>query len=440
MKNQFLQKIADKNAVVGVIGLGYVGLPLIRAFMNSGFSAVGFDVDQRKVDSLRAGKSYIEHIPDSWIAEWVESGKFKATSDKNDLASADAILICVPTPLSESRDPDLFFVEESAKTVASVLRRGQLVVLESTTWPGTTREVMLPILETSGLRAGADFFLAYSPEREDPGNPDYSAAGIPKLVGGIDADSCEVAKALYEQAIVRIIPVSSCEVAEASKVVENTYRCVNIAMVNELKVIFDRMGIDVWDVIDAAKTKPFGFQAFYPGPGLGGHCIPIDPFYLSWVARKHGLTTRFIELAGEINTSMPLYVVRRVADALNEQAKSVKNSKICVLGVAYKKDVDDERESPSFELIDRLTKKGAVVTFSDPHIPEIKRKRQWGEMEGMKSQELTAEFLESQDCVVIATDHSAFDYEFILEHSKLVVDSRNATKGVVKGREKIVKA
>ena len=370
----------------------------------------------------------------------MQSGKFKATSDKADLASADAILICVPTPLSASRDPDLFFVEESTKTVASVLRRGQLVVLESTTWPGTTREVMLPILETSGLKAGSDFFLAYSPEREDPGNPDYSAAGIPKLVGGIDADSCEVAKALYERAIVRIIPVSSCEVAEASKVVENTYRCVNIAMVNELKVIFGRMGIDVWEVIDAAKTKPFGFQAFYPGPGLGGHCIPIDPFYLSWVARKYGLTTRFIELAGEINTSMPLYVVRRVADALNEQAKSVKNSKICVLGVAYKKDVDDERESPSFELIDRLTQKGAVVTFSDPHIPAIKRKRKWGEMEGMKSRELTAEFLESQDCVVIATDHSAFDYEFIVEHSKLVVDARNATKGVTKGREKIVKA
>ena len=439
MKETFLKKVAEKSAVVGVIGLGYVGLPLLRAFMNAGFSAIGYDVDQRKVDSLQKGKSYIEHIPDLWIQEWIASGKFKATADKIDLAGADAILICVPTPLSESRDPDLYYVEESTKTVAEILRPGQLIVLESTTWPGTTREVMLPILEKSGLKAGKDFFLAYSPEREDPGNADYSAAGIPKLVGGFDAASGEVTKTLYEQAIVRIIPVSSCEVAEASKVIENTYRCVNIAMVNELKVIFDRMGIDVWEVIDAAKTKPFGFQAFYPGPGLGGHCIPIDPFYLSWVARKHGLTTRFIELAGEINTSMPLYVVRRVADALNDRERSVKGSKICVLGVAYKKDVDDERESPSFELMDRLAQRGAIVTYSDPHIPEIKQKRQWPHMAGMKSQTLTAEFLASQDCVVIATDHSAFDYDFIVKHAPLVVDSRNATK-TIKDRSKIVKA
>ena len=313
-------------------------------------------------------------------------------------------------------------------------------VLESTTWPGTTREVMLPILEKPNLEAGKDFFLAYSPEREDPGNPDFSAAGIPKLVGGFDRDSGEIARKLYEKAIVRIIEVSSCEIAEAAKIVENTYRSVNIAMVNELKVIFDRMGIDIWEVLDAAKTKPFGFQAFYPGPGLGGHCIPIDPFYLSWVARKAGLTTRFIELAGEINTQMPLYVVRKVSDALNEQGKAVKGSKICVLGLAYKKNVDDDRESPSYELISRLQQRGAVVSYCDPHIPEITPTRKWPRTAGMKSEKLTAEFLASVDCVLVATDHDAFDWNFIVEHAPLVVDSRNATQSVTQGREKIVQA
>lgn len=440
LERDFLERIENKTAKVGVIGLGYVGLPLIKAFAAAGFATIGYDVDEKKIDSLMAGKSYIEHIPDAWIAEWLAGGRFEATGDKARLAEADAILICVPTPLSESRDPDLFYVEESTRTVADILRPGQLVVLESTTWPGTTRQVMLPILEKSGLCAGRDFFLAYSPEREDPGNPNYSAAGIPKLVGGFDAQSANVAVALYSKAIVQIVPVSSCEVAEAAKVVENTYRSVNIAMVNELKIIFERMGIDVWEVIDAAKTKPFGFQAFYPGPGLGGHCIPIDPFYLSWVARKYGLTTRFIELSGEINTQMPLYVVRKVGDALNEQGKAVKGAKICVLGLAYKKDVDDERESPSFELIERLIRRGAVVTYNDPHIPTVGPKRAWPEMTGMKSQKLTAEFLASQDCVLIATDHSAYDCDFIVAHAPLVVDTRNATKNVVKNREKIVKA
>lgn len=437
---EFLARIENKTAKVGVIGLGYVGLPLIRAFANAGFSAIGYDVDEKKIASLTAGKSYIQHIPDSWIADWLTNGRFKATTDKKRLADADAILICVPTPLSESRDPDLFYVEESTKTIAEILRPGQLVVLESTTWPGTTRQVMLPILEKTGLKAGRDFFLAYSPEREDPGNPDFSAAGIPKLVGGLDSSSAKIAAALYSKAIVKVIPVSSCEVAEAAKVVENTYRSVNIAMVNELKIIFERMGIDVWEVIDAAKTKPFGFQAFYPGPGLGGHCIPIDPFYLSWVARKYGLTTRFIELSGEINTQMPLYVVRKVSDALNDREKSVKGSNICVLGLAYKKDVDDERESPSFELIERLLKRGANVTYNDPHIRQIGPKRHWPEMSGMKSRELTPEFLASQDCVVIATDHSAYDYDFIVRHAPLVIDSRNATKNVQENRKKIVKA
>lgn len=435
-----LNKIEKKTAQVGVIGLGYVGLPLIRAFVEAGFYAIGYDVDEKKVSALMSGRSYIKHIPNAWIADWLARGQFEATSDGAKLAEADAILICVPTPLSESRDPDLFFVEESTKTVAKILRAGQLVTLESTTWPGTTRQVMLPILERGGLKAGEDFFLAYSPEREDPGNPDFSAAGIPKLVGGFDEISGRVATALYEKAIVRIIPVSSCEIAEAAKVVENTYRSVNIAMVNELKVIFERMGIDVWEVINAAKTKPFGYQAFYPGPGLGGHCIPIDPFYLSWVARKYGLTTRFIELSGEINTQMPLYVVRKLSDALNDQRKAVNGSKICVLGLAYKKNVDDERESPSFELISRLMKRGAEVTYNDPYIPTIRKTRHWPEMAGMKSRELTAEFLASQDAVLIATDHSDYDYDLIVRHAPLVVDTRNATQNVTVGREKIVKA
>ena len=344
--------IRAKTAQVGVIGLGYVGLPLIRAFVGAGYPTIGFDVDRAKVDRLTAGESYIGHIPSSWIAECVQSGRFEPTAEMRRLDEADALLICVPTPLSESRDPDLRYVEATARQIAEVLRPGQLIVLESTTYPGTTRDVLLPILSQSGKRVGEDFFLAYSPEREDPGNPDYSADRIPKVVGGIDATSCRLAELLYAEAVVRVVAVSSCEVAEACKILENTYRSVNIALVNELKMLCDRLGMDVWEVIDAAKTKPFGFQAFYPGPGLGGHCIPIDPFYLGWVARKHGMPTRFIELAGEINTSMPRYVVRRVMDALNEMGKPLKGSKVCVLGVAYKKDVDDPRESPSFVLME----------------------------------------------------------------------------------------
>ena len=439
MKDKLASLIADKSAKVGVIGLGYVGLPLIRAFIKAGFHTIGYDVDPKKVERLKEGKSYIAHICADWIKTCVDNGTFEPTTDPEKLRNADAILIAVPTPLNESRDPDLFYVESTCQTIAEQLRPGQLVVLESTTYPGTTRDVMLPILDKAGLTVGKDYFLAYSPEREDPGNPTFSAEGIPKVVGGYDADSGTLAAALYEHAIVKVVLVSSCEVAEASKIVENTYRCVNIAMVNELKAVFERLGIDVWEVIDAAKTKPFGFQAFYPGPGLGGHCIPIDPFYLSWCARKAGLATRFIELAGEINTSMPLYVVRKVSDALNEHEKSLKGSKICVLGVAYKKDVDDPRESPSFELMDRLRKNGAVITYSDPHIPVLPKMRHW-DCPYMESQELTAQFLAEQDCVLIATDHTAFDYEAIVKEAKLVVDTRNATKDVKSGREKIVKA
>jgi UDP-N-acetyl-D-glucosamine dehydrogenase len=431
--------IADRTATVGVVGLGYVGLPLIRAFVAAGFRTMGFDVDDSKVQRLLAGKSYIGHIPSEWISDCIASGKFTPTSDMRRLADADALLICVPTPLSDSRDPDLAYVEATARQIAEVLRPGQLVVLESTTYPGTTRDVVLPILAARGLALGSEYFLAYSPEREDPGNPNFSASGIPKVVGGTEPASARLAEALYAKAVVNIVPVSSCEVAEACKILENTYRSVNIAMVNELKMLFDRIDIDVWEVIDAAKTKPFGFQAFYPGPGLGGHCIPIDPFYLSWVARKHGMPTRFIELAGEINTGMPKYVVHRVMEALNEAGKPIKGSKICLLGVAYKKDVDDPRESPSFELMELLGAGGAVLSYNDPHVPKLPKMRHH-RLPEMHSTPLDAKFLGSQDCVLIATDHSAYDYDFIVEHSVLVVDTRNATKNVRKGRPKIRKA
>jgi UDP-N-acetyl-D-glucosamine dehydrogenase len=430
--------IRQKTARVGVIGLGYVGLPLIRTFVAAGFRTLGFDVDARKIESLNAGRSYIEHIPSEWIGRCVSEGKFTPTADMSRLVEADALLICVPTPLNRSRDPDLIFVEATARAVAAHLRPGQLVVLESTTYPGTTRDVVLPILAATGLTLGKDFFLAYSPEREDPGNPDFAAGNIPKVVGGADPVSQELAVQLYRQGMPEVIPASSCEVAEACKILENTYRAVNIALVNELKVLFDRIGIDVWEVIEAAKSKPFGFQAFYPGPGLGGHCIPIDPFYLTWLARCHGMTTRFIELAGEINTSMPQYVVDRVIDALNQRGKPLRGSKICVLGVAYKKDVDDARESPAFVLIELLQQGGAVLSYNDPHIPRLPRTRHFNIP--MESSPLTAEYLAGLDCVLIATDHSAYDYEFIVRHAPLVVDTRNAAKNVRIGREKICKA
>ena len=433
------QAIEDKSATIGVVGLGYVGLPLVQAFVTAGYKTMGFDVDSFKVDRLLAGESYIGHISGEWIVECVRAETFVPTADMSRLAEADAILICVPTPLSESRDPDLTYVKATAEAIAETLRPGQLVVLESTTYPGTTRDVLLPILTRSGLTLGEDFFLAYSPEREDPGNPDFSAQRIPKVVGGMDEASLRAAQALYSHAVVEMVPVSSCEVAEACKILENIYRAVNIAMVNELKMLFDRIGIDVWEVIDAAKTKPFGFQAFYPGPGLGGHCIPIDPFYLSWVARKHGIPTRFIELAGEINTSMPEYVVQRLMEALNESGKSLRGSKVCLLGVAYKKDVDDPRESPSFELMELLRERGAELCYNDPHIPRLPQMRHYDVPE-LASEPLTGEFLARQDCVLIATDHSAYDYDFIVRHSPLVIDTRNATRSVTAGREKIRKA
>lgn len=433
------EAIELKTATIGVVGLGYVGLPLIQAFIAAEYSTIGFDVDQQKVDRLLAGESYIRHISSDWIANCIADGNFTPTADMERLAEADVILICVPTPLSDSRDPDLSYVEATGRMIAKSLRPGQLVVLESTTYPGTTRDVLLPILQESGLKAGEDFFVAYSPEREDPGNADFSASGIPKVVGGIDPQSLELAIALYSKAVVRMVPVSSCEVAEACKILENTYRSVNIAMVNELKMLFDRLGIDVWEVIDAAKTKPFGFQAFYPGPGLGGHCIPIDPFYLSWVARRHEMPTRFIELAGEINTSMPHYVVGRVVDALNDARKPLRGSRIGILGVAYKKDIDDPRESPSFKLMELLQARGAVLSYNDPQIPTLPSMRHY-QVPRLASEPLTPEYLASLDCVLIATDHSAYDYELIVRFASLVVDTRNATSNVTCGREKIYKA
>ena len=437
-----IDSIGDRSSVIGVIGLGYVGLPLIDAFTSAstaGFRCLGFDVDAEKIKSLTAGKSYIKHIGDATIAKWHEKGLFECTAEMARMGEPDVLVICVPTPLDDARDPDLRYIVGTCESIAKTLRKGQLVVLESTTYPTTTRDVMVPILERSGLRAGVDFFVAYSPEREDPGNPNFSAAGIPKVVGAINDDSLRCASALYESAVAGVIPVSSCEVAEAAKVLENIYRAVNIALVNELKTLFDTMDIDVWEVINAAKTKPFGFQAFYPGPGLGGHCIPIDPFYLSWLARKQGQTTRFIELAGEVNRAMPAYVISRTAEFLNECGKPIRGTKICLLGVAYKKDVDDARESPSFELLELLLKRGAELTYSDPHVPVLPSARHY-QLPVMKSQTLTPEFLASQDAVLIATDHSAVDYAEVVRHSRLVIDTRNATADVAEGREKIRKA
>ena len=430
--------IDQRTARVGIIGMGYVGLPLMRTFCTSGFSCLGFDIDANKVKQLNAGKSYIKHIPSSLIQEVIKEGRFVASSDPRSLQECDAIIICVPTPLTRNREPDMTYVENTAHVVADNLRRGQLVILESTTYPGTTRELVQPILEAGGLRAESDYFLAFSPEREDPGRTDFSTSTIPKVVGGIGPRSLSIAQKLYGAAVSRVVPVSSCEVAEAAKILENVYRSVNIAMINEVKMLFDRMGIDVWEVINAAATKPFGFQPFYPGPGLGGHCIPIDPFYLTWKARQYDMATRFIELAGEINTSMPEYVVRKVGEALNGERKAINGSKILVLGLAYKKDVDDIRESPSIELIELLQERGAKVDYNDPFVARTHKQREHDLQ--MTSKKLSEKMLKSYDCVLIATDHSSYDYEFIVKHARLVIDTRNAAGKVRQNRQKIVKA
>jgi UDP-N-acetyl-D-glucosamine dehydrogenase len=432
------EKIKEKQLTVGVLGLGYVGLPLAGEFASAGLKVVGFDIDEKKVRTLNSGRSIIKHVPHSRVKQIVKAGRFKATSNMARLKNVDAILVCVPTPLTINREPDMQFIIKSSETIAKYLQRGQLIILESTTYPGTTREVMVPILQSSGLKAGKDFHLAYSPEREDPGNKDFSTGTIPKVVGGLTKKCCDMACKLYDTAIVWTVAVSSLETAEASKILENVYRCVNIAMVNELKVVFERMGIDIWEVINAASTKPFGFKAFYPGPGLGGHCIPIDPFYLTWKARQYGMPTRFIELAGEINTSMPRYVIAKTTEALNEHRKSLKGSKVLVLGLAYKKDIDDLRESPSIELIELLREKGAKVDYNDPYIPRTHKQRQHDLK--MTSKKLSAQMLSSYDVVLISTDHSDYDYKWIVKNAKLVVDTRNATAAVASAGKKVVKA
>src|SRR5580704_11821616 len=434
---ELLNALRQKTARVGVIGLGYVGLPLANLFHQKGFQVVGFDIDQRKVDSLNGGKSYIGHIADARVVGLMADGRFIPTADFAKIRDVDTVSICVPTPLDDYREPDLSFIESTGRNIAPFLRKGQLVVLESTTYPGTTKEVLQPILEAgSGLRAGEDFFLAYSPEREDPGNPNFSTSTIPKVVGGMDAESLAVAVALYEQAAAKVVPVSSMEVAEACKILENTYRAVNIALVNEMKVLFDRMDLSIWEVIDAAKTKPFGFQAFYPGPGLGGHCIPIDPFYLTWLARRYGLNTRFIELAGEVNARMPVYVVDQVMRGLNRAGRAVHGAKVAIIGIAYKKDVDDPRESPAFEIIEELLQLGAELSYHDPHIANMPRMRKHNIR--LSSQRLTPKYLADQDCVLIVTDHSAVDWNLVLKSSRLVVYPRNALGKIAGSHEHVI--
>ncbi|HXH48056.1 MAG TPA: nucleotide sugar dehydrogenase [Terriglobia bacterium] len=460
VKNEILkafnQRIQEKTVQVGIVGLGYVGLPIALLFSSKEISATGFDIDSAKVNRLQQGQSYIKHIPEADIAEALARGHFKATTDFSELRAMDAVIICVPTPLDDHREPDLTYVENTAKSISAYLRPGQLVVLESTTYPGTTEEVVLPILERSGLRcpvvpyvvedgaaAGsdppdADFLLAFSPEREDPGNPSFKTHQIPKVVGGVNAPSATATKLLYEAAFNRIVLVSSSRAAEMTKLLENIYRSVNIALVNELKLLCQRMGLDIWEIIGAAKSKPFGFSAFYPGPGLGGHCIPIDPFYLTWKAREYEFPTRFIELAGEINTSMPLRVIERLSEALNRRSKCIYGARILVLGISYKKDVDDLRESPSLKIIQLLQERGASVDYNDPYFERLHKMRQYDL--GLESVPLTADSLSGYDAVLIATDHSSYDYEFIAANAQLVVDTRNATGKLTQHRDKIVQA
>lgn len=424
------QAVNSKQITIGVIGLGYVGLPLARAFVDAGVRVIGFDIDPAKIESLARGESYLKHLGAEFARPLASGGRFEGTTDFARLGEPDALLICVPTPLGSHLEPDLSYVRTTAEQIARTLRPGQLVVLESTTYPGTTRDVVLPILSARGLPLGGEngFYLAFSPEREDPGRKDHTTTTIPKLVGGIDAKSGELAAAVYRLAFKTVVPVSSAEVAEAAKILENTYRAVNIALVNELKVLLGAMGIDVWEVIDAAKTKPFGFQAFYPGPGLGGHCIPIDPYYLTWKAREVGMPTRFIELAGEINHHMPRYVIERLASALNDRGRSVKGSRVLVLGLSYKPDIDDVRESPSFELIELLKDRGAEVEYHDPLVPRTHAMRKYDLK--MQSVELSAKTLESFDAVLISTAHSAYDWAFVAKHSKLIVDTRGVLRHV----------
>ncbi|MDE3067271.1 MAG: nucleotide sugar dehydrogenase, partial [Verrucomicrobiota bacterium] len=412
-------------------GLGYVGLPLSLQFARSGVNVLGLDIDPAKVESLNAGRSYIKHIESSAVAEFVKTRKFSASTDFSRVREVEAVIICVPTPLNKNREPDISFILETGRSLAPRLRKGTLVVLESTTYPGTTDEDLRGVLEAgSGLKAGVDFHLAFSPEREDPGNPDSRVAEIPKIVGGLTPACLERAREVYGKAIKKIVPVSSCRVAEAAKLLENIFRSVNIALVNELKLVYGAMGIDVWEVIQAARTKPFGYMAFYPGPGLGGHCIPIDPFYLTWKAREYSQSTRFIELAGEINTAMPEYVIHRTVEALNARRKAMNGSRVLVLGLAYKPNVDDERESPSYVLMNLLKERGAEVAYHDPYVPAVRPTREHPHWAGLQSVAWDRETLGSFDAVIIATNHQAVNYQELAEWSPCIVDTRNAMSGV----------
>jgi len=437
LQQSFLEGVAQRRTKVGVVGMGYVGLPLALAFCEERFSTLGFDVDESKVALLKEGRTYIEHLGTDRISEATKAGRLEVTSDFDRLAEVDAILIAVPTPLTRQREPEMQYIVSTAEQIRNRLRRGHLVVLESTTYPGTTDELVRGILEQSGLRCGNDFFLAFSPEREDPGNQHFETKTIPKVVGGVDESSAALASALYESAIHKVVRVGSARAAEATKLTENIFRAVNIALVNELKVVYDEMGIDVWDVLDAAATKPFGFMRFNPGPGLGGHCIPLDPFYLTWKAREYGVATRFIELAGEVNVGMPRYVIRKLQDGLNNVGRALNGAKVLVLGLAYKKDIDDPRESPSFELIDLLLQHKAQVDYHDPHIPEMPTMRSWPHLEAKRSVPLSAHTLCDYDCVLIATDHSSVDYDLVAQHARLIIDTRGVYRAP---RENVIKA
>ncbi len=437
MSQQALDSIRRHEAAVAIVGMGYVGLPLAVATVDGGFHTTGFDVDEAKIETLDAGRSYLKHISHGTVAGLRDGGRFAVTADFDRLKAMDAIIICVPTPLTEDRRPDLSYVVSSTEAIAEHLRPGQLVILESTTYPGTTAEVMRPILEAGGLKSGVDFYLAYSPEREDPGNPEHETKSIPKVVGGDGAEALALAVALYDRVVVSTVPVSSLDTAEAVKLTENIFRSVNIALVNELKLIYGKMGVDVWEVIEAAKSKPFGFMPFYPGPGLGGHCIPIDPFYLTWRARQFGQDTRFIELAGEINTAMPAHVVDVLADALG---RTLVGAKILILGVAYKKNVADERESPAFTIMELLEERGAETAYYDPHVAEIPTTRDHMALAGRRSIAWSPDSLGDFDAALIVTDHDDVDYAALVRESRMIVDTRNATRHVTEGREKIVMA
>ena len=417
-------RIEERTALVGIIGLGYVGLPLALTFTEQRFRVLGFDIDSAKVDALARGEIYIKHLDPARVERAIQSGGLHSTADFARLSEPDVLIICVPTPLTIQREPDMSYVVETVGKILQQLRPGQLVVLESTTYPGTTEELVQGILEKSGLRCGEEFFLAFSPEREDPGNANYGTATIPKVVSGVDGASGDLAQALYDRIVSKTVRVSSCRAAEATKLTENIFRAVNIALVNELKVVYDRMGIDIWEVLDAASTKPFGFMRFNPGPGWGGHCIPLDPFYLAWKAREYGVTARFIELAGEVNVQMPHYVVEKLQLALNDREKPIRSSKVLILGLAYKKNIDDPRESPAFEIIDELLELGADVSYHDPHVPVAPRMRSWPDLPPMTSVPLTAEVLASQDAVMVVTDHTNVDYELVSRHAPLVIDTR----------------